>query len=147
MILVTFMVFDFLKGINEVVGAYGGGGSAAQRGAAAANTVDDYDAGKVIDTLHKNGIVLSAEQQAKLQNRQADIASRRQINDSMELNTFNAGLANNFSNARTQRDMALNAQKFAADNTANQLRELSTNRATNERLISNSLNAISGWMR
>jgi hypothetical protein len=140
-------MIDFLKAINYGMGTYGEGGAAAQRGDAAADSVGQLDAKGTIDLLHSKGIVLSAQDQAKLLNQQADAASQRQMRDSMELNTFNAGLANNFSNARSQRDMALNAQKFAAENTANQLRELSANRSTNERLISNSLNAVSGWMR
>jgi hypothetical protein len=89
----------------------------------------------------KKNITLSAQDETELMQNNANDAAQRQAD--LQLDTLQrvAPLNNEIANANTQRNMVVSAQKYNADNVANQLNNLQAARATNAAAISNAINA------
>lgn len=101
----------------------------------------DLDTKKVFDTLQKYNITLSPEDQMKLSQRRAKQAGQDNLDLQLQGLAGSIGLTNQARNAETQRSMVINAQKFNADNVANQLNNLQAARATSATAISNAINS------
>lgn len=92
----------------------------------------------------RNDLYMSPQQQMALQQRGVNDAATQQMRQMQQQMGVTAGLANQAANANTQRAMVLEAQKNAAMNVANQLHQLSQNRATNASALANAMNVGAG---
>jgi hypothetical protein len=96
-----------------------------------------------IDSVRKlarsKGITLSAQDETALMQDNANDAARSQAELQLETARRSAPLDNEIANQNTQRNMVVNAQKYNADNVANQLNNLQAARATNAQAISSAM--------
>ncbi len=110
--------------------------------AAGTGAGQQLSAAQTLQTLNQQGVVLSPQQQAALQQQAANEAAQSQLQQQAASQGMTAGLANAAANTNAQRQMAI-----AAQNVANQLGALQQNRATNASMIANAANTAAGMFR
>ena len=101
----------------------------------------------VVKFFKDNGLILSPEQQAALSQKYAEQANNLQLNTQLRSVQQLAPYANEAQNQNTQRNLIINSQRFAADNTANQLNNLQQARNTAQAGISNAFNTTASMYR
>ena len=115
--------------------------------AAGAGAGGQLSAAQTYQMLNQQGVTLSPQQQAALQQQMANEAANSQLQQQAAAQGMSAGLANAAANTNAQRQMAIAAQANAAQNVANQLGALQQNRATNASMIANAANTAAGMFR
>ncbi len=138
---------------NNLASAFGlnnnGNSSASSSNSSGSPSSDnpDLSAEQVHQYLVKHNLKLSADDEASLQNQKAQDAYNMQMRSQLDAQRQQAPLYNDIANTNAERNLVLNAQKYAADNTANQLNNLQQARNTAQVGISNALNTTASMFK
>lgn len=122
-------------------------GRGAAQGEMAGSSLPKRTEKDMIGFLRQQGIVLSPQQELAIQQKLVEDAAGQQNQLYQENLGLGAGLGNQAANANTQRQMALNAQNFAAQNVANQLSNLSDRARTTQATLAAAGNTAASLFR
>ena len=102
---------------------------------------DEMDAGEVAKRAREQSLRPEEELDRNTKYNRRD--ARDQMRNLAQMQGVSAGLSNNLKNLTAERALALNSQKFAADNVRDQLNTLAQNRANNTQAILGAMNSVS----